>query len=251
MAKYGYRRNRRNYRRYNNRLSNRRIFARISAKSQAAQIAALRNRVNKVYKQCKPEVKTIVTSAETISYNSSNISSYYRFYPITSPTLGPADSERIGNSIKVINGVLYLSMEYYNSSSTGYHNTESAGCQYRIVIGQFNTKHGPTSIPGIGDLFEFPSNTGANYTQMAISPFKEGITSQYSILKDVRGILTTDRNQRMLKISFKPKKPYIWDDAGNFNNCWACILVTGLHYDSDFTEQVAITVSDKLVYTDA
>lgn len=251
MAKYGLRRNRRNYRRYNNRLSNRRIFARTSAKSQAAQIAALRNRVNKVYKQCKPEVKTIVTSAETIGYTSETISSYYRMYPITSPSLGTGDKDRVGNFIRVINGVLYLSMEYYNSSSTGYHNTESSGAQIRVLIGQYTAAHSPNIVPNINELFEFPGNTGANYTQMAISPLKEGISTNYKILKDLRYVLTTDNNQKMVKISFKPKLPYVYNDDGMFNNCWACIIVTGLHYDSDFTEHVNITVSDKLVFTDA
>lgn len=243
---------RRRYSRSNRRsISNRTIFGKTSSKAQARQIATLRNRINKVYQRCKPEIKTIVTQAETKAYTSEAISSYYRFYPMASPELGAKDSERIGNTIHVINGVLYLSMEYYNSSTTGYHNTESAGAQYRIVIGQFNTKHASNSIPTISDLFEFPGNVSANYTQMAISPFKEGITSQYSILRDIRGTLTTERNQKFMKIAFKPKKPYIFDASGQFNNCWACLLVTGLHYDTDYTETVKITVSDKLVYTDA
>lgn len=233
------------------RLSSRNIYMNRSSRSQALQIATLRNRVNRIYRACRPEVKTLVTNAETKTYTSQTISSYYSFYPMTSPGLGSGDGERIGNSIKVLNGLLYLSMEYFNNSTTGYHNTESSGCQYRIVIGQFKTKHSMNSIPSIGDLFEFPSNSGADYTQMALSPFKEGITAQYIILRDIRGILTTDRNQRMMKIPFKPKEPYVWNDSAEFNNCWACLIVTGLHYDNDFMETVKITVSDKLVFTDA
>lgn len=251
MVFYGARKNRRYNKRRNNRLSNRRVFGRTSAKSQASQIATLRNRINKVYKACKPEVKTIVTNSETITYTSESLSSYYRMYPIASPALGTGDKDRIGNHIRVLNGVLYLSMEYFNSSQTGYHNTESAGCQYRIVIGQYNYKAGPLVIPNISNLFEFPSNTGPEYTQLAISPFKEGITSQYTILRDIRGTLTSERNQKVMKIPFKPKVPYVYDDDGNVPNCWACLLVTGLHYDQDYTETVKITVSDKLVFTDA
>lgn len=233
------------------RLSSRNIYMNRSSRSQARQIASLRNRINKVYQRCKPEIKTIVTQAETKAYTSEAVSSYYRFYPMAAPDPGVKDAERIGNTIRVINGVLYLSMEYYNSSTTGYHNTESAGAQYRIVIGQFKTKHSANAIPTISDLFEFPGNVSANYTQMAISPFKEGITAQYSILRDIRGTLTTERNQKFMKIAFKPKNPYIFDASGQFNNCWACLLVTGLHYDTDYTETVKITVSDKLVFTDA
>lgn len=238
-------------RRYSRKLSNRRIYGRTSAKSQARQIATLRNRINKVYKQCKPEIKTIVTSAETINYTSSSISSYYRFYPMTSPTLGTADKERIGNFVRVRNGVLYISAEYFNTSTTGYHNTESSGCQVRIVIGQYKYPVGPSAIPSVDELFEFPSNSGANYTQMAISPFKEGVSNRHLILKDLRFTMTSDRNQKMLRIGFKPRLPYVFDDSGKFPNTWAAIIVTGLHYDTDFTETVKVTVSDKLVYTDA
>lgn len=238
-------------RRTSRRLSNRRIYSRTSAKSQASQIALLRNRINRVYRACRPEIKTIVTGAETVSYTSETLSSYYRFYPMTSPTPGTGDKDRIGNFVKVINGVLYLSLEYFNSSPTGYHNTESSGAQVRIVIGQFKNPHTPSAIPPIDSIFEYASNTGANYTQMAVSPFKEGITNTYDIIRDIRFTMTSENNQKMMKIAFKPRIPYVFNDDGHFNNCWACLLVTGLHYDTDFTETVKITVSDKLVFTDA
>lgn len=249
--KYGSRKYTRYHRRGTSRLSTRRIYSRTSALSQASQIATLRNRVNKVYSVCKPEIKTIVTEAETFDFTSSTLSSYHKFYPITSPDPGVGDKDRIGNAIHVINGVLYLSCEYFNTSETGYHNSESSGAQVRIVIGQYKSAHTPIAVPSIGQIFEFPSNTGANYTQMALSPLKEGTTSGYSILKDLRFIMSTDRNQKMLKIPFKPRVPYVFNDAGEFPNVWACVLVTGLHADANFTETVKITVSDKLVFTDA
>lgn len=248
---YGKRFRRYGYRRGSRYLSNRYIYGKKGASSQAKQIAALRNKVNKVYKACKPETKTVVTSAETINYTSETTSSYYRFYPMVVPSKGTGDADRVGNYIRVINGVLYLSMEYFNNSQTGYHDSESSGCQVRVIIGQFKKAQSYNSIPAIGDIFEFPSNTGPNYTQMALSPFKEGISSNYKILKDMRFTLTTDRNQKMLKIPWKPKIPYVWDEGQLLPNCWACLVVTGLHFDTNFTETVKITVSDKLVFTDA
>lgn len=250
MVYYGARRNRRYNRRRNSRLSNRRIFGRTSAKSQASQIATLRNRMNKVYKACKPEIKTVITSAETISYTSESTSSYYRFYPWTQPDEGTADNQRTGNHIYVKNGVLYLSMEYFNSSQTGYHNTESSGCQVRVIIGQWKTNRGPTIIPAIGDILEFPGNIGPNYTQLALSPLKKGISAQQLILKDYKTVLTSERNQKMVKLSVKPRVPYVWI-GDTVPNMWALILVSGLHFDTDFTETVKITASDKLVFTDA
>lgn len=248
MGYYGNRkyRGRRNYR-----LSDRRIYGRTSAKSQAAQIAALRNRVNRVYNVCKPETKTIVTSATELSYTSSSLSSYWHGYAMTYPDLGTGDKDRIGNMIRVLNGVLYLSCEYFNNSTTGYHDSESSGAQVRVIIGQFNATHAHGTTPNIDNVFEFPSNTGANYTQLALSPLREGITNSNRILKDIRFTMTSDRNQKMLKIPYNPPNPFVFDDNGTFPAVWAMIVVTGLHYDSDFTETVKITTSDKLVFTDA
>ena len=246
--KYSRRYSRRNRSR---KLSTRSIYSNRSSRSQAHQIALLRNRINRVYRACRPEIKTVITSAHTDSFTSSSLSSYYDFYPMVVPSLGTGDKDRIGNSIRVINGLLYVSAEYYNSSDTGYHGSESSGCQVRIIIGQYNQAVAYTVTPSIGDLFEFPSNTGADYTQLAISALKEGITSKYHILRDIRFPMTSDRNQKCLKIPFKPKLHYEWDDDGKFPNCWAAIIVTGLHYDADFTETVSITTSDKLVFTDA
>lgn len=242
---------RRYSRKSSKRLSSRNIYMNRSSRSQASQIASLRNRINRVYRACRPEIKTIVTNAETLDYTSSAVSSYYRFYPMTAPELGTGDKDRIGNSIHVKNGVLYLSMEYFNTSTTGYHNTESAGCQYRIIIGQFKTRASPLAIPSIDTILEYPSNSGPEYTQLAISPLKEGLTNSFDILRDIHGTLTSSRNQKIMKIPFYPKIPYVWDEDGKFDNCWALILVAGLHYDSDYTETVKITVSDKLVFTDA
>lgn len=47
----------RRYARRRSALSTRSIYSRRSALAQAGQIAALKKRVNKVYKVCKPEIK--------------------------------------------------------------------------------------------------------------------------------------------------------------------------------------------------
>lgn len=63
--------------------------------------------------------------------------------------------------------------------------------------------------------------------------------------------MTTERNQKMLKIPFKTRFPQVFTAEGHYPNTWVILLVTGLHYDQDFTEYVKITASDKLVFTDA
>lgn len=228
------------------------IFGKTSAKSQARQIAALKRRVSRVYKNCRPEIKSFVGDAETISYTSSSTSSYYRIYPLVSPVQGTSDEDRVGNAINVKSLKLYLTAEYFNNSSTGYHNSESAGCQVRVVVGQFRTAHASNAIPFISELFEYSAGTGPTYTQMSVVPLKQGITTKYRILRDYRFPMTTDRNQKIITLDVKPRN-YKWytTNVENHNNCWVAIVVTGLHWDEDFKETCMITFSNKIVYTDA
>ena len=51
-----YRKYRKGYRKWK-KLSNKNIYAHKNAMAQATQIAALRNKVNRVYRLCHPEVK--------------------------------------------------------------------------------------------------------------------------------------------------------------------------------------------------
>lgn len=252
MARYGSRSYKRYYRRYPRNLRTSRIFSRTSAKSQAHQINALKRRINSVYRKCKPEIKSYTGDAETVNYTSSSTSSYYKIYPLVAPVGGTEGDDRIGDYINVINSKLYLSCEYFNNSDTGYHNSESAGCQVRLVVGQFKTAHQPLAIPAISELFEYSAGSGATYTQMGVVPLHAGITSKYHILKDYKFTLTSARNQAMKIITVKPKDiKWFIQTAENRNGLWVCILVSGLHYDSNFQETCKITFSNKIVYTDA
>ena len=252
MAKYGTRSYKRYYRRYPRNLRTSSIFSRTSAKSQAYQIASLKRRINKVYRKCKPELKSITGDAETVNYTSASTSSYYKIYPLVAPVGGTEGDDRIGDFINVVNSKLYLSCEYFNNSDTGYHNSESSGCQVRVVVGQFRTAHQPLAIPSISELFEYSAGSGATYTQMGMVPFKSGITAKYRILKDYRFTLTSARNQAMKKLVVKPKDiKWFIDSTENRNGMWVVILVSGLHWDNNFQETCKITFSNKLVYTDA
>lgn len=228
-----------------------RILTRTSSKSQALQINALKRKVNRVYRACKPEIKTTVSEAETIAYTSESNSSVYRLYPLLVPSPGVGENERLGDAIRVLNAKLYLSAEYFNNSSTGYHDSESAGCQVRVLVGQFKSPQPNLSVPYLSELFAFSSSTGPNYTQLAISPLRDGVTDKFYILKDYRFTLTSARNQAMRKLTVKPANVR-WFNGVNeqWNNCWVAIVVTGLHWDTDFKETCKITFSNKIVYTD-
>lgn len=143
-------------------------------------------------------------------------------------------------------------MEYYNSSENGYHNTESAGAQYRILVVQRKTSTTTqTSFPTIGDILQFYGNTGPSYTMAASSPLSNGFATQFRLLTERRGTITSDSNQRMMTVHFKPRTIRYDPDNDFVNGVYILILVSGLHFDTNFTEYVTMTVGQKFVYTDA
>ncbi len=241
---------RRNYRNNRRRLSNRNIYSKTSAKQQARQIAVLRNRVNRVYKNTRPEIKVLNGSVLSKTLDSQTLLNTY--WTIAGPNLeqGPGDGQRIGDKINVKNVQFTFTAEYYNSSQTGYHGGESAGTTMRIIIGQFKSPRAYNIVPTIDNVLSSSSNTGATYTHQALIPLKNGITEDYNILKDMKFTMTSSRNQRLIKLNIKPRS-IRWDSDGEYNNIWVMVVSAGLHHDTDFSEFVEMTANIKMAYTDA
>lgn len=249
-AKYN---RRRNYRSYRRRLSNRNVFSKTSAKQQARQIATLRNRINSVYRKTKPEIKNLLGAAITHSFTSDALSNVWFSGVFPMPTLNSgSDSGMIGNYCKPLSLQLNGTIEYFNSSATGYHNTESSGCMARVIIVQRKTPEDYTTNHELSEFIPNPSNTGAEYTTMAVKPLQTGITEKWNVLCDKRYILTSDNNQKIFRIRVKPK-PFRFDIKDNkiFNYCKFIVIAAGLHYDQDFTEHLEFTEFVKMSYTDA
>lgn len=253
MAFYGKYNRRRNYRRSRRRLGNRIVFGKTSAKQQAKQIATLRNRINKVYKNTKPEIKNLVGSSVSYSFSSKALSDVWfsGVVPRPAPNSG-GDSGMIGNYIKPLSVQLNGTFEYYNTSQTGYHPSESSGCQMRVIVLQRKTPELYTTTYELSNFIPSPAYTGAEYTTMAVKPLQTGITENWNVLVDKRFILTSDSNQKMFRIRFKPR-PFRFDKDNSdiFNYCKIIIIASGLHYDQDFTEYVECTHMTKMSYTDA
>nr|QTE03430.1 MAG: capsid protein [Syrmaticus ellioti CRESS-DNA-virus sp.] len=252
MARKVYRRRVYRRRRRGGRLSNKHVFGRTSARSQATQIAALRNRVSRVARACRPERKVLLTNPSSYSFTSESISSYNHIDAFRMPALGDGDNQRIGSVVRPVSCKLYISMEYYNSSENGYHNTESAGAQYRIIVLQRKAATSTlSSTPDIGKILQWTGGSGTYYTMAASSPFANGFSTEYKVLYDRRGTITSDSNQRMIDIYFRPQT-FRYNPVNDFlNGVYYVLLVSGLHFDSNFTEYVTMTVASKFVYTDA
>lgn len=229
-------------------LSTRSIYSRRSSLAQAGQIASLKRKVNKVYRACKPEVKRKYFVDGQYNFNntiSGDVSKSFGDAPISE---GTGDDERVGDKIYCKTKYL-ISAEYFNSSNTGYHNTESAGCQLRVIIGRYKNPMGSGDAPTAADLIQGYQSSGTNYTISAIAPLKSGLTANYYIDSDKVYYMTTSRNQKAIKVS-TPR--YLRRFGDNKSNHAFCLIVcAGFHADSNFTEELNYAISYKTIFTDA
>ena len=104
MTYYGKRsyRNNRRYNRKARKLSNKYIYLNRSAKSQATQIASLRNKVSRVYNACRPEIKVKYNNATSFTFDSQTLLNTYTSWLPEMPILGSGDDEKYGSKINMV-----------------------------------------------------------------------------------------------------------------------------------------------------
>lgn len=246
MARY----NKKYFKRYNRykTLSARNIYSNKSAKSQSKQIYALKKRINKVYRACKPEYKIYDGLNTTYNFSSSDITNTYKIIYWESNLEGVSDTTHIGNKVRSIAFDTYFTGEYYNNSNTGYHGTESSGSPFRIIILQ--RKAPSNDSISISDVLSTSGGSGANYTMQAICPLQKGITEQFNVLLDKKIIFTTSKNQAIRHYRVRPRN-IRWDPTGYYNGFITLLISAGLHYDSNFNEFITGTMRQRYIYTDA
>lgn len=233
-------------------LSTRNIYAKRSSISQATQIAALRRRVSKVYKACKPEKKVALAPLTRLDFSSRAGGNVHYMLDTIALDKGAAEDQRIGDKV-YRKDVFNFSLEYFNNSTSGYHDSESSGCQIRIILGQYKSAINNSTVPSPDLLIQDYATSGDGYTAAAVSPLITGITNTFKILSDKSYSMTIDRNQKIIKI----KTPWYtcrYNDNETpikSNHVFCCIVVAGLHYDSNFSEYVQGVLSRKTCFTDA
>lgn len=225
-----FRRYSRNTRRYR-KLSKGNIYLNRSAKSQARQIATLARKVNFVQKQCKPETKILLS--ELTSQELSN-SPFYVSVKVPFPAAGTGDNQRIGNSIKFLNGSLHVGFDRMNTNN-------DISIAYRVIIIETKTPSPfSDSAPGLSDILV----STTNFRSSLISHFKTGITAQYKVLKDVVGSISG--NNKIVKIKYNPYRYETVDASGNNRRIFFYLIANG-----DSSSVVQVEAQNKLAFTDA
>lgn len=254
---------RRNYR-SSRTLSTRNIFNNKGSRAQASQINSLRRRINYVYKQCKPEIKTIESEplTYTLDYNPSS-GRFYHLYQVTMPELGVEDNARVGNSCNILDSHIFMNMRLQwkgNPSYTLNNIGQLTNTTVRII--PFIVKSAMEGQPDPEDILTFgsPLTSAAQYRLNPISPFNEGVSAKYQILGDYRYNLRFDDKATIntkLKIKGSKIKKYMDTQYYSVGKAAIYLLITwnGLDPITFENETIAvpatyITISDKTAYTD-
>ena len=175
-------RRRRTYRKGSKRtLRKSNILVNRGAKAQSFQIAALNRKVNRLSRATRSEYKQVGTTGahrDTL-YSSEAGSNHIKIAYMDGPTIGAAEYQRVGDKINCIAYHLYGTFEYYNTSASGYHNTESAGAPMRVIILQRKQQTTPEQTVNASDVLEITASSGTSYSCQVMSPLKNGITQRY------------------------------------------------------------------------
>lgn len=252
---YGRRARRRARRTRRRTLSNRSIYGSKSARSQANQIAALRNRVNRIARDNRPEVKVTYGEYGNVFNNSStsaNTWSQFLYVP---------KNKIDGNTIQYKTFRLCGNLEYTDTFATSPGIDHQRTCTMRVIVYQMRAASNLSS-PVIEDLLDVTS-TGVGYELNAYKPFKAGAGRVAKILSN--RVITLSDQQPIKRFDIKIRRGMINEtflmstetDMDNSLSLAAprgsfcvAIVASGLHWDSSFSQQVKCNLFVKIAYTD-
>lgn len=273
---YGNRRSsyRRKGRRSSRTLSTRRIFNNKSARAQAAQINALKRRINRVYRAAKPEVK-VVETLRTERMLLPNMDDNVIAFDFVRPSVGTADDQRVGSVVHMLQPTLFISGKYDSptrSNPAPIYNSQLLrnGAAIRIIAIQ--SKFALNIPPTINEILHSNISTSFqgvdNIANLRI-PFEVGITTRYAVIYDKVKYFSFDKPIWSQRINFKPKiRNLKWNPESGGGSDESYIYPVGTIFvylvqgglesnnldvnaeGNDFT-RITLSWSQKLAYTDA
>lgn len=252
-----YRKYKKGYRKWK-KLSNKYIYGSKGAKAQASQIAALRNKVDAVYKICKPEYKLKMSSIQDYDFSNGTGSYDHKVLHLDCcdiPT-GNSDSDRTGDKVRSISLQAFLNAEYTDSITGTTAANEGRGGTLRFIYFQSRSKvdNLVASYPSPADIVSDYTDHGNNYQLNTIRPLKRGITEKYNILEDKTFTLTYDKSIKTFKFDIPNVRNLRYEVGAStytYNVVYCLVLATGFRWDSQQTYTIKLQLQHKFVYTDA
>lgn len=236
-------------------LSNKNVYGNKSAKSQARQIAALRNRINTVYNRCKPEImwKSDGTKAWTFSNRSEATGGYeYKIWGDASLDIGNGNNDQQGSGdfIRSVSLSYYIAGEYSDNIATLASN-EGRGCVLRFIVVQRKYPIASANPPSIDEIVDGYVSSGQAYELNSVRSLTRGITEKFNVLCDRKFIFTQNKNQLAKRFRVKcPMNLRYAAGSSDYNRVYCIMLATGLRWDSTETYEAKVAIESKYVYTD-
>lgn len=239
---YGKSFRRRSYRRNRRSLSNRTIFGKTSAKSQAKQIASLRNRVGRLAKLSRKEIRNTQETFDK-TFTNSAISDVYSTWSLTDDFMQGQWTKMRGLSI---NGIL----EYGDNKEeyAGVSTTRSGSI--RLIV--YQSLQSRTASVGVDAVAEIHSS-GLDYELNTTRPLKDGVSSYVKILADRTYTLSDQQPQKRVNINIRKMLNLHKEkeDTTARGRIFIGIISSGLHWVSGgYSENIKASLIAKQVYTE-
>ena len=262
-----FRYSRKHYRR-SRKLTKANIYANRGAKAQSKQIAALNRKVNYLAKVNKPELRIIYRNWSN-TFTNSTLSSNFAITQLapwnatyTGDDQAAGDYALEGNFCRCKGISVKLISQYsdnWRDTIADASHDQNAG--YRIVILQRKIATPITdanyNLPNLADVFNTTSTLGSDDTNLTL-PLVSGITSTYKVLYSKTFTISRYHSTRQHNIFIPESKCINFSCDVNITTAsavskgqvYVMVLTGGLHHDIDYTAQIHIAGTTKILFTD-
>lgn len=226
------------------------VYRRTSAKSQARQIVALNRKISRVYKSLRPDTQVFYTNPVSRIFNNSAASAVHYFTSWTASgfknsdgisfELDPGDSRKLYNFR--VAGTVEYSDNYPEQAAVDHQRT----CSIRIILGQ-SIRSASASVSENSILETVTSGDG--YELNCVRPLRDNCTSYVKILYDKSYPMSDQNPIREIKWNFRKLLPWrrdAIDGAYHYGAFWILVTTAGLHWDSNYSQQLKFNYMLKL-----
>lgn len=211
----------------------------------------------RINRSLRPDIKVLYTNPQIHEFSNSAISDTYIYGWFGQVANGNTQANRVGDKIFVKNFNYRANVVYYNDFELGNPN-DTASASIRFLFLQCRTPNQfNVSNNAITNFLTFFSGTGDNpaYQILALSPLRNNITESYAVLLDKRYVVTDNKPHLLIDLNVPLKWKtlrYQGASTDNYPNhgIMLIILVSGLKWQASLSENVRITDTSKLVFTE-
>lgn len=147
--------------------------------------------------------------------------------------------------MKLYNARFFGTLEYTDTFLTQAAIDHQRSCMVRIIICQ--RIQGSANNPQVGDIINI-SASGPDYELNAIKPLRDNVTSYMKVLYDKAYTLSDQQPIKTFNINLRKLLPFRFgnNDSSHYGSFEIVIVTAGLHWDTNYHQQVKCSWASKL-----